>query len=104
MVGIPLGFLPLLKEGDSYGSRDYGLLPLGRLPDDWDGDAEDRDLSRPFPLTGAWLWEEDEDAPDRIDDGSEDHGARTERARTRTNASSGSTTTDRSCWAPTGVR
>ncbi|MEU2898042.1 SMI1/KNR4 family protein [Streptomyces sp. NPDC001273] len=66
-------FVAEIANGSASGPPHYGLLPLGRLPDDWDGDAEDRDLSRPFPLTGAWLWEEDEDAPDRIDDGSEDH-------------------------------
>jgi hypothetical protein len=37
----------------------YGLVGLADLPDDWDGDRAARDLSRPFPLTAQWLWEDD---------------------------------------------
>ncbi|MFE3498937.1 SMI1/KNR4 family protein [Kitasatospora sp. NPDC059160] len=55
-------------------STEYGLLPLGRLPDGWrtwnsvnwlcpvpfDGSAP-RDPAAPFPLTEEWQWEYDYD-------------------------------------------
>lgn len=42
----------------------YGLLGLAELPGDWGGEAAERDLGKPFPLTEAWLWEEDEGEDD----------------------------------------
>lgn len=39
------------------------LAALAQLPDDWDGGEEERDPSEPFPLTEAWLWEEDPEPP-----------------------------------------
>ncbi|MFJ4985755.1 SMI1/KNR4 family protein [Streptomyces sp. NPDC088732] len=46
-------------DGSSSGPPDHGLLPAAELPADWGSDGQDRDLGKPFPLTGAWLWEED---------------------------------------------
>jgi hypothetical protein len=62
----------LMREGNggSLGPR-YGLLRLGMVPAHW---SEIHDyatrLRRPFPLEGAWVWEDEPDTPDlerRID-------------------------------------
>ncbi|GAA3561913.1 SMI1/KNR4 family protein [Streptomyces osmaniensis] len=58
-------FVAEIADGSSSGPPEYGLLSLARLPDDWGDDQRARDLSKPFPLTATWLWEDDEDpAPD----------------------------------------
>lgn len=56
-------FVAEITDGSSSGPPEYGLLSVAEPPDDWrDGDDErDRDLSKPFPLTEAWMWEEDPD-------------------------------------------
>jgi hypothetical protein len=45
-----------LRAGPPY----YGLLPLAQTPSDWGSDRSERLLAEPFPLTAAWLWEEEE--------------------------------------------
>jgi len=35
------------------------LTPLGKLPRDWSDHHRVRDPAKPFPLTKAWLWEDD---------------------------------------------
>jgi hypothetical protein len=57
-------FVAEVTDGSYQGPPDYGLVPLADLPDDWGDGRPVRDLSRPFPLTSAWLWEEDEDEDD----------------------------------------
>ncbi|POX54049.1 SMI1/KNR4 family protein [Streptomyces sp. Ru71] len=57
-------FVAEITDGSHQGPPDYGLLGLTELPTGWDGDAADRDLSKPFPLTETWVWEDD----DRDDD------------------------------------
>ncbi|WP_411103051.1 SMI1/KNR4 family protein [Streptomyces sp. cmx-4-9] len=52
-------FVAEIADGCRSGPPEYGLLPLAQLPDDWSGDGRLRDLGRPFPLTAAWIWEED---------------------------------------------
>ncbi|GLW46576.1 hypothetical protein Stsp02_22380 [Streptomyces sp. NBRC 14336] len=56
-------FVAEIADGSPSGPPAYGLLPLAELPIDWGGDAEERDLGRPFPLTGIWVWEDDEETP-----------------------------------------
>ncbi|AJF66476.1 SMI1/KNR4 family protein [Streptomyces vietnamensis] len=46
-----------LPDGPPY----YGLLPLAETPSDWGEGRPERLLAEPFPLTAAWLWDEDED-------------------------------------------
>ncbi|MFF9329397.1 SMI1/KNR4 family protein [Streptomyces sp. NPDC014776] len=53
-----------ITDGSHQGPPAYGLLGLGELPGDWGGEAAERDLGKPFPLTEAWLWEEDEGEDD----------------------------------------
>ncbi|RDG31298.1 SMI1/KNR4 family protein [Streptomyces corynorhini] len=36
-----------------------GLIPLAALPADWGCDQRQRVLAKPFPLTEAWVWEDD---------------------------------------------
>jgi SMI1 / KNR4 family (SUKH-1) len=52
-------FVAEMTDGSYSGPPHYGLVPLAELPDDWGDGRPVRDLSRPFPLTGAWLWEDD---------------------------------------------
>ncbi|MGW1883216.1 SMI1/KNR4 family protein [Streptomyces sp. NPDC001970] len=52
-------FVAEMTDGSYTGPPDYGLVGLAELPDDWGDDRPVRDVSRPFPLTEAWLWEED---------------------------------------------
>jgi hypothetical protein len=68
-------FVAEVTDGSYQGPPDYGLVPLAELPDDWGDGRPVRDLSRPFPLTTAWLWEDDED-----DDRSEEELAELEAA------------------------
>ncbi|WLQ39335.1 SMI1/KNR4 family protein [Streptomyces laculatispora] len=71
-------FVAEIADGSFSGPPAYGLLPVAELPDDWGDDGQDRVLSKPFPLTTAWMWEED---PDRAEDADEileqvyDHGS-----------------------------
>ncbi|MGW6737532.1 SMI1/KNR4 family protein [Streptomyces sp. NPDC055013] len=71
-------FVAEIADGSASGPPEYGLLPLAKLPADWDGDQRDRDLSKPFPLTEAWLWEDDADPDLDTDERLEqvdDHGS-----------------------------
>lgn len=52
-------FVAEITDGSYSGPPEYGLLSLAELPADWGDDGQGRDLSRPFPLTEGWLWEED---------------------------------------------
>ncbi|MFD9109582.1 SMI1/KNR4 family protein [Streptomyces bottropensis] len=70
-------FVAEVSDGSSQGPPEYGLVGLGDLPVDW-GDGADRALGEPFPLTAAWLWEEDEgpyEDPDSVIDAVSDHGS-----------------------------
>ncbi|MFF5874810.1 MULTISPECIES: SMI1/KNR4 family protein [Streptomyces] len=46
-----------LRAGPPY----YGLLPFARTPRDWGAGRPERLLAEPFPLTRAWLWEQDDE-------------------------------------------
>jgi len=39
------------------GPPDYGMVKLGNLPERWAW--PERDLTKPFPLSEAWIWEDD---------------------------------------------
>jgi len=39
------------------GPPDYGMVKLGNLPERWPW--PERDLTKPFPLSEAWIWEDD---------------------------------------------
>ncbi|WP_328906902.1 hypothetical protein [Streptomyces sp. NBC_00234] len=41
-------------------------MALAELPDDWGDGRPDRRLDLPFPLTEAWLWEDDPRPPGEI--------------------------------------
>ncbi|WP_028805533.1 SMI1/KNR4 family protein [Streptomyces sp. 142MFCol3.1] len=60
-------FVAEITDGSSSGPPEYGLISLAEMPADLD-DGEERDLSKPFPLTEAWIWEDDEDV---VEDGDE---------------------------------
>ena len=45
-----------ITDGATAGPPDYGMVKLGSLPPAW----QERDLTKPFPLTEAWVWEGDE--------------------------------------------
>ncbi|MFJ6940704.1 SMI1/KNR4 family protein [Streptomyces sp. NPDC101132] len=53
-------FVAEVCDGLPAGPPHYGLLPLAETPQDWGADRPERLLAEPFPLTGAWLWEEDD--------------------------------------------
>ncbi|MEU2062405.1 SMI1/KNR4 family protein [Streptomyces sp. NPDC013455] len=53
-------FVAEICDGLRAGPPYYGLLPLAQTPPDWGQDRPDRLLAEPFPLTEAWLWEDDE--------------------------------------------
>ncbi|QIJ61761.1 SMI1/KNR4 family protein [Streptomyces sp. JB150] len=57
-------FVAEITDGSRQGPPAYGLLALGEVPRGSWSDPAARDLGKPFPLTEAWLWEEDEDEPD----------------------------------------
>lgn len=61
-------FVAVITDGAYSGPPEYGLLPVAEVPDDWGGDEQARDLSKAFPLTSAWMWEDD---PDGFDDADE---------------------------------
>lgn len=48
-----------ITDGSFSGPPDYGLLSVAEMPNDWGDDRPARILSLDFPLTEAWLWEED---------------------------------------------
>jgi hypothetical protein len=52
-------FVAEISDGSYQGPPDYGMVGLAELPNDWGADRPERDLSRPFPLTSAWAWEDD---------------------------------------------
>jgi hypothetical protein len=60
-------FVAELSDGSDKGPPDYGLVPLAALPSDWGDDRPRRDLAKPFPLTEAWLWEEDDRSEEELD-------------------------------------
>lgn len=53
-------FVAEITDGSFQGPPDFGLVGLEELPDDWGDDPAGRDLGRPFPLTSAWIWEDDD--------------------------------------------
>ncbi|MFJ6392641.1 SMI1/KNR4 family protein [Streptomyces sp. NPDC091972] len=53
-------FVAEICDGLRAGPPYYGLLPLALTPPDWGTDRPERLLAEPFPLTAAWLWEEEE--------------------------------------------
>lgn len=54
-------FVAEICDGLRAGPPYYGLLPLTQTPSDWGSDRPERLLAEPFPLTAAWLWEEEGD-------------------------------------------
>jgi len=71
-------FVAEISDGSFQGPPEYGLVGLAELPGDWGSDGADRDLAKPFPLTGRWLWEEDEgpyEDPDAVIDQVFRHGS-----------------------------
>ena len=69
-------FVATIGDGFHSGPPYYGLMPLGMLPPDWGAGRPERQLSKPFPLTGRWICEGDE-APELDDEISPvyDHGS-----------------------------
>ncbi|MFJ7158188.1 SMI1/KNR4 family protein [Streptomyces sp. NPDC101118] len=53
-------FVAEVCDGLPAGPPHYGLLPLAETPQDWGTDRPERLLAEPFPLTEAWLWEDDD--------------------------------------------
>lgn len=49
-----------ITDGHPEGPPERGLLPVGALPRDWGAGRPERVPARPFPLTEAWLWAQDE--------------------------------------------
>jgi hypothetical protein len=67
-----------VSDGSYQGPPAYGLLSLSELPSYWGDDRPVRKLSQPFPLTEAWMWEEDprdEDELEPLLDPVFDHGS-----------------------------
>lgn len=60
-------FVAEIADGSFTGPPEYGLVSLVDLPEDWPADSAERDLARPFPLTSAWLWEDDARPSEEID-------------------------------------
>ncbi|WP_432087620.1 SMI1/KNR4 family protein [Streptomyces sp. bgisy095] len=54
-------FVAEVCDGLRAGPPHYGLLPFAQAPSDWGAGRPERLLAEPFPLTEAWLWEEDEE-------------------------------------------
>lgn len=52
-------FTAEISDGSYTGPPEYGLLGLGALPREWGRTRPERVLREPFPLTKAWLWEDD---------------------------------------------
>ncbi|MGX5181516.1 SMI1/KNR4 family protein [Streptomyces avermitilis] len=61
-------FVAEITDGSYSGPPEYGLLSVAELPDDWGDDEQERDLSKPFPLVEAWMWEEDTDPSEDADE------------------------------------
>ena len=53
-------FVAEVADGSPLGPPARGLLGLSQMPGDWGADRPERDLSAPFPLTEAWVWEDDD--------------------------------------------
>ncbi|MER6127355.1 SMI1/KNR4 family protein [Streptomyces sp. NPDC001795] len=71
-------FVAEMSDGSFQGPPVYGLVGPAELPDDWHDDGEGRELSKPFPLTQMWLWEEDDgpyEDPDAVIEQVVDHGS-----------------------------
>ncbi|MFD8595084.1 SMI1/KNR4 family protein [Kitasatospora sp. NPDC059646] len=60
-------FVAEITDGSHAGPPDFGLTALAELPSDWGANRPERVLAEPFPLTEAWVWEDDEP-----EDGDED--------------------------------
>ncbi|MEV0368811.1 SMI1/KNR4 family protein [Streptomyces sp. NPDC050636] len=60
-------FVAEIADGCADGPPDYGLVPLAALPDDWSDESVERALDAPFPLTAAWLWEDDPRPSEKIE-------------------------------------
>ncbi|CAL9500899.1 hypothetical protein SUDANB176_03440 [Streptomyces sp. enrichment culture] len=61
-------FVAEITDGSYSGPPEYGLLSLAELPGDWGDDGQERDPGKPFPLTEAWLWEDDPEPSDGDDE------------------------------------
>ncbi|MFF3013389.1 SMI1/KNR4 family protein [Streptomyces sp. NPDC057939] len=61
-------FVAEVTDGSHAGPPEYGLLPLAELPVDWGDDPLKRDPGRPFPLTQAWMWEEETDPAEDMEE------------------------------------
>ncbi|MFJ5265534.1 SMI1/KNR4 family protein [Streptomyces sp. NPDC088387] len=57
-----------ITDGSYSVPPEYGQLSVAELPDDWGDDEQERDLSKPFPLVEAWIWEEDSDQSEDADE------------------------------------
>ncbi|MGP3638698.1 SMI1/KNR4 family protein, partial [Streptomyces sp. 24-1644] len=71
-------FVAEISDGSYSGPPGFGLVALAELPDDWGDDRPERRLDLPFPLTEAWLWEDDPRAPEEVEallDPVFDHGS-----------------------------
>ncbi|MEV6550963.1 SMI1/KNR4 family protein [Streptomyces sp. NPDC051597] len=53
-------FVAEVCDGLRAGPPSYGLLPFAQTPPDWGSGRHSRLLAEPFPLTAAWMWENDE--------------------------------------------
>ncbi|GIE87110.1 hypothetical protein Are01nite_35900 [Actinoplanes regularis] len=61
-------FVAEVSDGSFAGPPDFGLVALAALPSDWGDGRPERVLAKPFPLTAAWLWEEDEEPDEELID------------------------------------
>jgi hypothetical protein len=52
-------FVAEIADGWRAGPPDHGLVPLASLPPDWGNGRPERVLSRPFPLTRGWYWDDE---------------------------------------------
>lgn len=52
-------FVAEITDGSFSGPPEHGLVGVADLPDDWGDDRPARTLCALFPLTQAWLWEDD---------------------------------------------
>jgi hypothetical protein len=71
-------FVAEICDGSAQGPPHYGLLPLAKVPDELEDDRGRRVLARPFPLTEAWVWEDDPRPAEEIEAAIEqvyDHGS-----------------------------
>jgi hypothetical protein len=53
-------FVAEISDGSYQGPPEYGFLGLAEMPADWGQGRPTRDLSAPFPLTKAWIWEDED--------------------------------------------